>query len=83
METIIISIHTIVLKLLGFLLSMVRNILESVHLYSMLRTDAKKTAHSNYFVILIHFFIVLLLDMVKYLKIVWVEDKLSKKTDKN
>ena len=46
-------------------------------------TDAKKTAHSNYFVILIHFFIVLLLDMVKYLKIVWVEDKLSKKTDKN
>ena len=46
-------------------------------------TDAKKTAHSNLFVILIHFFIVLLFDMVKYLKIVRVEHKLSKKTDRN
>ena len=46
-------------------------------------TDAKKTAHSNYFVILIHFFIVFLLDMVKYLKVVRVEHKLSKKSDKN
>ena len=51
--------------------------------YSILGTYAKKTAHSNYFVILIHFFIVLLHDMIKYLKIVWVEHKLFKKTDKN
>ena len=51
--------------------------------FGQIGTDAKKTAHSNYFVILIHFFIVLLLDMVKYLKVVRVEHKLSKKSDKN
>ena len=45
----------------------------NISTFAILGTYAKKTAHSNYFVIPIHFFTVLLLDVVKYLKIVWVE----------